>query len=67
MTSAWRCGKSAGDEKLATRIKELQPQVSNRSLAKVLGVDEIRVRRDTAANAVPAPCGDQEPFGLTSA
>ena len=38
-------------KKLASRIKELQPQVSNRSLA----------------NAAPAPCGDQEPLGLISA
>jgi len=39
--------------KLAKRIKELQPEASNRSVAKVLGVDEITVRRDTAANAAP--------------
>jgi len=28
------------------RVQELQPKVSNRSLAKALGVDEATVRRD---------------------
>jgi N6-adenosine-specific RNA methylase IME4 len=38
-------------KKLAQRIKELQPKAENRKIAKLLGVDERTVRRDTAANA----------------
>jgi hypothetical protein len=38
-------------KKIAELIKEQQPKASNRKIAKVLGVDETTVRRDTAANA----------------
>lgn len=41
-------------KKIAARIKELQPGASNRQIAKVLGVDETTVRRDSAANAASA-------------
>jgi hypothetical protein len=38
-------------DQVAERIKELQPAASNRVIAKVVGVDETTIRRDTAANA----------------
>jgi N6-adenosine-specific RNA methylase IME4 len=41
-------------KRIAQRIKQLQPRVSNRAIAKTLGADERTVRRDTAANAAPA-------------
>jgi N6-adenosine-specific RNA methylase IME4 len=40
-------------KRIATRIKQLQPKVSNRAIAKTLGADERTVRRDTAAIAAP--------------
>jgi N6-adenosine-specific RNA methylase IME4 len=40
-------------KRILTRIKELQPKVSNRQLAKTLGIDDRTVRRDTAAFAAP--------------
>ena len=41
--------------RIAARIKALQPGVSNRQIARTLGVDETTVRRDVdaAANAAP--------------
>ncbi|WP_284265498.1 hypothetical protein [Bradyrhizobium iriomotense] len=41
-------------ERLAMRIKELQPKASNRQVAKVLGVGSRTVDRDTASNDAPA-------------
>lgn len=35
-------------KRIAARIKELQPEVSNRQIAKVLGIGEATVRRDAA-------------------
>ena len=35
-------------KKRAGRIKDLQPEVSNRAIAKTLGVDEKTVRNDAA-------------------
>jgi hypothetical protein len=35
-----------GDGKGALKIKALQPKVSNRAIAKALGVGETTVRRD---------------------
>jgi hypothetical protein len=40
--------------RIANRIRELQPKVSNRKIAKALGVGETTVRRDTAPNGAPA-------------
>src|SRR5262249_50646896 len=40
-------------KRIVERIRELQPEVSNRTIAKVVGVDEITVRRDTATNVAP--------------
>jgi N6-adenosine-specific RNA methylase IME4 len=40
-------------KKIAASIKKLQPKVSNRKIAKVLGVGETTVRRDTAPNGAP--------------
>ena len=40
--------------KIAALIKAAQPDISNRKIAKALGVDERTVRRDTAASAAPA-------------
>jgi hypothetical protein len=40
-------------QRAAARIKELQPEASNRLIAGVVGVDEATIRRDTAANAAP--------------
>jgi N6-adenosine-specific RNA methylase IME4 len=36
-------------KRIAQRIKQLQPKVSNRAIAKTLGVDESTVRADTTA------------------
>lgn len=45
-------------QRIAKRIKELQPEASQRSIAKVVGVDETTIRRDLgskpAAFAAPA-------------
>ncbi|MGY2845638.1 N6-adenosine-specific RNA methylase IME4 [Bradyrhizobium sp. USDA 4509] len=41
-------------KRIASRIKELQPEASNRQLAKLVGVDERTMRRDVAANAAAA-------------
>ena len=41
-------------KRIAQRIKELQPEASNRQVAKLLGVNPSTVDRDTAANAVPS-------------
>jgi hypothetical protein len=42
-------------KRVAERIKELQPKVSNRAIAKTLGVGKDTVNRDLAgANAPPA-------------
>lgn len=38
---------------IVARIKELQPKVSNRQIAKTLGVTETTIRRDTATNVAP--------------
>src|SRR5882672_2911427 len=38
-------------KRIAQRIKELQPKVSNRAIAKTLGVNRSTVDRDTGANA----------------
>jgi hypothetical protein len=45
---------AAERQKIAKRIKELQPQAANRQIAKVLGVHESTVRSDTAENPAPA-------------
>jgi N6-adenosine-specific RNA methylase IME4 len=37
-------------KRIAARIKELQPDASNRQIAKTLGTSEMTVRRDTATN-----------------
>src|SRR5262249_29960588 len=36
-------------KQIAQRIKELQPEVSNRQIARTLGVDEGTIRNDVAA------------------
>jgi hypothetical protein len=42
-------------KRIVKRIKELQPKVTNRQIARTLGVDAETVRRDTgAANAAPS-------------
>ena len=41
-------------KRIARRIKELQPEVSNRRIAKTLGVGETTVRRNTAPNGAAA-------------
>jgi N6-adenosine-specific RNA methylase IME4 len=41
-------------KRIAARIKQLQPKVSNRAIAKTLGVNRSTVDRDTGANAPPA-------------
>jgi hypothetical protein len=38
-------------KRLTRRIKGLQPEVSNRSVAKALGVHSVTIDRDVAANA----------------
>jgi N6-adenosine-specific RNA methylase IME4 len=38
-------------KRFTNRIRQLQPEASNRAIAKTLGVDEKTVRRDGAANA----------------
>lgn len=48
-------------EKLHKRIKELQPESSNRAIGKATGADERTVRRHTkegAADAAPSPDSD---------
>ncbi|WP_051346656.1 hypothetical protein [Bradyrhizobium sp. th.b2] len=40
-------------KRVALRIKQLQPKVSNRAIAKSLGVNRSTVDRDTGANAPP--------------
>jgi hypothetical protein len=38
-------------KRIAQRIKELQPRVSNRQIARTLGVDEGTIRNDVAAES----------------
>lgn len=47
--------RSTADQRkrIATRIKELQPEASNRAIAKTLGVDHKTVARDTGENSPP--------------
>jgi hypothetical protein len=40
-------------KRIANRIKELQPEASNRAIARTIGVDDRTIRRDHAANAAP--------------
>lgn len=42
-------------KRIVARIKELQPKVTNRQIARTLGTDETTIRRDTAAKAAPDP------------
>jgi ParB family chromosome partitioning protein len=42
-------------KRIATKIKELQPTVSNRSIAKMVGVDEGTIRHDRAENSAGGP------------
>jgi N6-adenosine-specific RNA methylase IME4 len=48
-------------KRIALRIKELQPAVSNRQIAKVLGVGATTVRRDTAPVGAPT---DEKPSDI---
>jgi N6-adenosine-specific RNA methylase IME4 len=41
-------GPAESRKRIAARIKELQPKVSNRAIAKTLGVDEKTIRNDGA-------------------
>jgi hypothetical protein len=40
-------------KRIATRIKELQPAVSNRQIARTLGVSDMQIGRDLATNVAP--------------
>ena len=40
-------------KRIAERIRELQPTVSNRQIARTLGVDEGTIRKDVAENSAP--------------
>ena len=42
-------------QRIVKCIRELQPEVSNRQIARTLGVDETTIRRDAAANAAEGP------------
>jgi hypothetical protein len=46
-------------KRIVARIKELQPKVSNRQIARTLGVRETTVRRDTAPNGAPDFTGER--------
>src|SRR4249920_3555784 len=49
-------------KRIADRIRELQPEVSNRAIARVLGVDHKTINNDTAGENSPRPGVDpQEP------
>ena len=50
-------------KQLTARIKQLQPKVSNRQIAKAMGVDESTVRADTAGNPARGPKKQQEVQG----
>jgi transposase len=39
---------------MVERIKSLEPDTSNRQIAKMLGVDESTIRADSAGNPAPA-------------
>lgn len=54
-------------QRIAHRIKELQPAASNRQIARTLGVGETTVRRDTAPNGAPAPTKANENKASSSA
>ena len=41
-------------KRIADRIRELQPEASNRAIGRLMGVDEKTLRRDAAADAAPA-------------
>jgi phage N-6-adenine-methyltransferase len=41
-------------KRIGLRIKELQPNASNRAIAKVFNVDEKTIRNDAAENSAPA-------------
>jgi DNA methylase len=41
-------------KRLAALIKQLQPEASNRTIAKMVGVSEITIRRDGATNVAPS-------------
>lgn len=45
-------------KRIAELIKELQPEASNRQIARTLGVDDRTIGRDLAANAAGAPKND---------
>lgn len=47
-------------KRIAVRIKQLQPEASNRQIARTIGVSEKTIRRDGAANAAPADKNVQE-------
>jgi N6-adenosine-specific RNA methylase IME4 len=42
-------------KRIAERIKQLQPDASNRAIGRTLGVNESTVRADTAGNPAPQP------------
>jgi N6-adenosine-specific RNA methylase IME4 len=41
-------------KRIAVRIKELQPEVSNKQIARTLGVSDVTVGRDLATNVAPS-------------
>jgi N6-adenosine-specific RNA methylase IME4 len=47
-------------KRLAKRIKELQPEASQRTIAKVIGVDESTVRADLGGAGNPAPHSEKD-------
>jgi hypothetical protein len=58
---------------LVRRIKELQPEASNRAIAEAMGMSEITVRRDSAPATYdaplreePAPVGEPEVSSATN-
>jgi len=54
-------------KRIAQRIKELQPVVSNRQIARSLGVDEGTIRNDTAESSASAKKNNKQDKGLGSA
>jgi N6-adenosine-specific RNA methylase IME4 len=47
-------------KRIALRIKELQPDASNRQIATTLGVDEKTIRNDIAENSAPSDKNSNE-------
>jgi hypothetical protein len=47
-------------KRVAKRIKELQPEASNRAIAKVVGVSHETINNDLSGKKLPVPAGGHQ-------